>query len=412
MKNQADVLLVGGGQAGTQVAATLRSSGYTGSIVLLEAGAALPYERPPLTKAYLRGEIDEVALQLRPKAFWSEENIDVHLKERVEFVDPTTHEVTTNIGVRYSYGSLVWAAGGSARELAIGAGIEGVVGVRTLEDARALRARVGRIRNVVVIGGGFIGLEAAAVLRDFGINVTILEALDRLLARVTSAPVSEFFANLHRERGADVRVAVSVVDIHQEGGMVTGVELGDGTVLPADLVLVGVGLVPNVGPLAAAGIRCNNGVDVDDAGQTSAPEVYAVGDCANRVHTYSNGARVRMESVPNAVDQGKAVALRIAGLPNPVEPVPWFWSHQFDAKLQTVGLFNSHDDFVVRGDPASGSFSVVYRRGGEVIAIDSINRVRDFAQGKAVVAAHIGASRKALEDVDRPLKSLLESISD
>lgn len=403
----ADVLIVGGGQAGAQVALSLRAQGYNGSIRILDAGAHPPYERPPLTKAYLRGECEARDLRFRDDGYWAQSKIDVRLGQPVVRVDRSAHEVHTVPGKTFGYGILVWAAGGHARQLPLGVGVRGVLSVRTLDDADLLRTHAAEIRDVVIIGGGFIGLEAAAVLRDRGANVTILEAQERLLARVTSPPVSEYFAELHRSHGSDVRVGVVVEDVLSRDGTVTGVRLADGEVIPADLVLVGIGLVPNVEPLAEAGIECQNGVDTDSRGRTADPRIYAVGDCANRVSEFSDGRRVRLESVPNATETGKSVADAIGGVSGRTEPVPWFWSHQFDTKLQTVGLFNGYDDFVVRGDVGSGAFSVIYLRGGVVIAIDSINSTRDFAQGKALVTARVPVRREDLGDPSRPLKEFV-----
>ncbi|WP_248148089.1 NAD(P)/FAD-dependent oxidoreductase [Microbacterium aoyamense] len=403
----ADVLIVGGGQAGTQVAVGLRSAGFEGSIRILEAGGHFPYERPPLTKAYLRGEREAEDLLFRAEAFWQESAISIELGQSVVEIDRAAHQVHCGTDRTFGYGRLVWTAGGSARRLPLGTGIDGVLSVRTLDDADLLRAHSADIHDVVVIGGGFIGLEAAAVLREKGARVTILEALDRLLARVTSPPVSEYFASLHRFHGSDVRTGVVVEEITSDGdGAVTGVRLADGEVVPADLVLVGIGLVPNIEPLRASGIICSNGVDTDADGRTSDPDVFAAGDCANRVNAYSNGRQVRLESVPNAVEVGKGVAEAITGGGERTEAAPWFWSHQFDTKLQTVGLFNDYDDFVVRGDVESGSFTVAYLREGVVIALDCINSTRDFAQGKSLVPARRTVAVDLLADTSIGLKDL------
>lgn len=402
-----DILIVGGGQSGVQVAISLRELNFDGSITIIEAGLIAPYERPPLTKAYLRGERSASDLAFRQDSFWGDSDIALRLGETVKRVDPATRTVTTVSGNHYQYGSLVWAAGGRARELPLAQGIEGVLSVRTRADADILKASIGKVRSVAVIGGGFIGLEAASVLSSFGITLTILEAQDRLLARVTSAPVSEFFARLHRSHGCDVRLNVVIDVLESENQHVTGVRLATGETIPADLVIVGIGLIPNVEPLAEAGIKCSNGVDTDETCRTSAPNIFAVGDCANRVSEYSSGARVRLESVPNAVELGKLVAAEIAGSPHGVETPPWFWSHQYETKLQTVGLFNGHDAFIVRGDSNSSTFSVIYLREGEVIAVDSINNVRDFAQAKRLVSARVEIPHDILSDPTIQLKDMV-----
>jgi 3-phenylpropionate/trans-cinnamate dioxygenase ferredoxin reductase subunit len=403
----ADVLIVGGGQAGAQTAFSLRAEGFQGSITIVDAGRQLPYERPPLTKAYMRDERDAADLMFRAPEYWEQNHITVVLEESIVSVDPASRTATASSGAVYEFGTLVWAAGGHARRLPIADGIEGVLSVRVLEDADLLKSRLKQLRDVVVIGGGFIGLEAASVLRDSGARLTILEAMDRLLARVTSPPVSDYFAQLHRSHGADVRLNAVVEAIEQQDGRVSGVRLAGGEVIPADAVLVGIGLVPNVKPLADAGVTVSNGVDVDGEGRTSADGIFAVGDCANRVSDFSRGTRVRLESVPSAVESGKRVADAIMGRPRREEPVPWFWSHQFDVKLQTAGLFNGYDDLVVRGEPGSGKFSVAYLCEGVVIAVDTVNNVRDFAQGKALVTARAVVDRDRLRDKDLSLKELI-----
>ncbi|WP_281451971.1 NAD(P)/FAD-dependent oxidoreductase [Paenarthrobacter nitroguajacolicus] len=406
-ETRADVLIVGGGQAGAQTALSLRAEGFEGSITILDAGQQLPYERPPLTKAYMRGERDAADLQFRAPEYWEQHHITVVLNQAIESIDPAARTATAASGVVYEFGTLVWAAGGHARRLPFTEGIEGVLSVRVLEDADLLKSRLGQLRDVVVIGGGFIGLEAASVLRDSGARLTILEAMDRLLARVTSPPVSDYFAQLHRSHGADVRLDAVVEAIEQQDGKVSGVRLAGGEVISADAVLVGIGLVPNVQPLVDAGATVSNGVEVDAQGRTSLDGIFAVGDCANRVSDFSRGTRVRLESVPSAVESGKRVADAIMGRPPREESVPWFWSHQFDVKLQTAGLFNGYDDLVVRGEPGSGKFSVVYLCQGVVIAVDTVNNVRDFAQGKALVTAKAAVDRERLLDKDLSLKELI-----
>jgi len=406
-ETSADVLIVGGGQAGVQTAFSLRAEGFEGSITILDSGKQLPYERPPLTKAYMRGERDAVDLQFRAPEYWEQHHITVVLNEAIESIDPAARTATAASGIVYKFGALVWAAGGHARRLPSTEGIEGVLSVRVLEDADLLKSKLGQLRDVVVIGGGFIGLEAASVLRDSGARLTILEAMDRLLTRVTSPPVSDYFAQLHRSHGADVRFDAVVEAVEQQDGKVSGVRLAGGEVISADAVLVGIGLVPNVQPLVDAGATVSNGVEVDEQGRTSLDGIFAVGDCANRVSDFSRGTRVRLESVPSAVESGKRVADAIMGRPPREEPVPWFWSHQFDVKLQTAGLFNGYDDLVVRGEPGSGKFSVVYLRQGVVIAVDTVNNVRDFAQGKALVSAKTAVDRDRLLDKNLSLKELI-----
>jgi 3-phenylpropionate/trans-cinnamate dioxygenase ferredoxin reductase subunit len=396
-------VVVGAGHAGVEVVASLRKLGYVEPVGMLDESREIPHERPPLSKAFLRGELEAAELALRSQDFWN--GVDLMLGERVEAVDPVAHQVTTASGLIVGYRSLVWAAGGTARKLPVAEAIGGVHSLRTLEDARKLRAEVPTARRVVIVGGGFIGLEAAAVLRESGLDVTVVEAQDRLLARVTSPVVSEYFAGLHRSHGVRIVLGQGIASLDQHDSRVEAVVLTDGTHLLADLVLVGIGLIPNVEPLVVAGVPSSNGIDVDPQGRTAVEGIFAVGDCAYRI-TAGYG-RVRLESVPSAVQQAKFVAATIAGAPIPAEAAPWFWSHQYDTKLQTVGLCTGYDDLVVRGEPQDGRFSVIYLQNGRMIAIDCVNAVREFAQGKAGVTAQAVVDRDRLADGTTQLKALL-----
>lgn len=406
MRNGYDVVVVGGGHGGAQVATSLRAAGYAGSIAILEATDRQPYERPPLTKGYLVGERTFDDLLLRAPSYWAEQDVDVVCSAPVTAIDPDAR--TLVVGGRHEivYGALVWAAGGHARELPVMAGRAGVHTVRTVADSDALRAAAAGGGHAVIVGGGYVGLEAAAAFRRSGLDVTVVEAQERLLARVTSAPVSAYFQRLHRTHGVELLLGTGVTALLGTQ-RVDGVETTDGRVLPADIVLVAVGLVPEVAVLEKAGARCGNGVDVDDAGRTSLPYVFALGDCANRVNPFAGGARVRLESVPNAVENAKAVAAAIAGTAPPVESVPWFWSHQYDARLQAAGLSLGHDRTVVRGDAASDSFTVGYFREDRLVAVDCIDNARDFAQAKFLLGKDVPLDAARFASADVPLKSLL-----
>jgi 3-phenylpropionate/trans-cinnamate dioxygenase ferredoxin reductase subunit len=261
--------------------------------------------------------------------------------------------------------------------------------------------------RVVVIGGGYIGLEAAAVLSKFKKHVTVLEALDRVLARVAGEPLSRFYEAEHRAHGVDVRLGVMVDSIHEKDNRANGVRLADGTVIPADMVIVGIGIIPAVEPLLAAGAAGGNGVDVDELCRTSLPDVYAIGDCAMHANDFAAGARIRLESVQNANDQASVVAKGITGAPAPYHAVPWFWSNQYDLRLQTVGLSSGHDALIVRGEPANRSFSVIYLKQGRVIALDCVNATKDYVQGRALVIGGIAPPADQLSDPEVPLKSLI-----
>jgi 3-phenylpropionate/trans-cinnamate dioxygenase ferredoxin reductase subunit len=407
-----DVLIVGGGQAGAQAAISLRQGGFAGSVTIVGEEIDPPYERPPLSKDYLAGDKTADRLALRPPSFWSERNVTLLPGQHVTAVDPEQHFVTTASGSTMGYGTLIWAAGGHARALPVPGGtLPGVHSIRSRADVDALTADLAATGDVVIVGGGYIGLEAAAVLSKAGKHVTILEAQDRVLARVAGEPVSRFYEAEHRAHGVDVRLGVGI-EAFEGDTHVTGVRTTGGTI-PAGVVIVGIGLVPSVAALGLAGAVTHNGVEVDDLCRTSLPDVFAIGDCAHHANAFAAGAGIRLESVQNAIDQAKVVAGVILGTPKPYHAVPWFWSNQYDLKLQTVGLSGGHDATVVRGDPASRSWSLVYLRDGRVIALDCINAARDFVQGKALVEHDGGegfaADSALLADATVPLKMLLVS---
>lgn len=404
---QFDVVIVGGGHGGAQVAVMLRTQKFAGSIAIIGDEPELPYERPPLSKEYFAGEKEFERIQLRPARYWDEREVTMLLGKRVVSVDPAAHGVTTDGGETVGYGKLVWATGGTPRMLPIpGGDLPGVQGVRTRADADAMKAASETAKQIVVIGGGYIGLEAAAVLTKAGKKVVLLEALDRVLARVAGEDLSRFYEKEHREHGVDLRLGVSVAAI--EGvDHVTGVRLSDGEVIPADLVIVGIGIVPAVEPLIAAGAAGGNGVLVDRHCKTSLPDIYAIGDCAAHENDFAEGACIRLESVQNANDQANVVAKGIVGDEAPYHAIPWFWSNQYDLKLQTAGLSTGHDQTVVRGDIASRSFSIVYLKAGKVIALDCVNATRDYVQGRMIVTAGLVATAEQLADTDTPLKALL-----
>jgi 3-phenylpropionate/trans-cinnamate dioxygenase ferredoxin reductase subunit len=404
---QYDVVIVGAGHGGAQAAVALRQNKFEGSIAMVGDEPELPYERPPLSKEYFSGEKSFDRIMIRPASFWADRNVDMLLSRRVTAVDPAAHQLTLSDGSMLSYGKLIWATGGAPRKLTCsGHDLPGVHGVRTREDADRMLSEMERTTNVVVIGGGYIGLEAAAVLSKFGKKVTVLEALDRVLARVAGEALSRFYEAEHRAHGVDVQLSAKVDCIVGEG-RVTGVRMADGSIIPADMVIVGIGIVPAVEPLIAAGAAGGNGVDVDEYCRTSLPDIYAIGDCAMHANAFADGARIRLESVQNANDQAGTAAKHILGIGEPYHAVPWFWSNQYDLRLQTIGLSLGYDETVIRGDPANRSFSVVYLRNGKVLALDCVNAVKDYVQGKALVAGGIAPDKAALADPETPLKSLL-----
>ncbi len=304
---------------------------------------------------------------------------------------------------------LIWATGGDPRRLScMGADLAGVHAVRTKEDAdRLMRELDAGAKRAVVIGGGYIGLEAAAVLTKFDVHVTLLEALPRVLARVAGESLSEFYQAEHRAHGVDLRTGAAMDRIEGDGVKVTGVRMADGSLLAADIVIVGIGIIPCIGPLIIAGAAGGNGVDVDEFCRTSLPDVYAIGDCAAHANDFADGAVIRLESVQNANDMATTAAKDICGVSVPYKATPWFWSNQYDLRLQTVGLSTGHDNAVLRGDPATRSFSVVYLKGGKVIALDCVNMVKDYVQGKKLVEARAQIAPELLADAGVPLKEML-----
>jgi 3-phenylpropionate/trans-cinnamate dioxygenase ferredoxin reductase subunit len=408
-----DMLIVGAGHGGAQAAIALRQRKFDGSIAIVGEEPELPYERPPLSKEYLAGDKPFERLLVRPAAFWEERAVVMRTGQRVVAVDPAARTVTCEDGATIGYGTLIWAAGGHARRLSCtGHNLAGVHSVRSRADVDRLIAELPDTRRVVVIGGGYIGLEAAAVLSKLGKQVTVLEAQDRVLARVAGEPLSRFYEAEHRAHGVAVRLGASVACIEEVAGHATGVRLADGEVLPAEMVIVGIGIVPAVEPLLAAGARGGNGVAVDAHCRTSLPHVYAIGDCALHANPFADRLPIRLESVQNAHDMAATAVRAILGEPAPYHAVPWFWSNQYDLKLQTVGLSAGHDAVVIRGDPATRSFALVYLREGRVVALDCVNATRDYVQGRALVAAGAMVDPAALADTGTPLKALVPVASD
>ncbi|MBB6255175.1 3-phenylpropionate/trans-cinnamate dioxygenase ferredoxin reductase subunit [Nitrospirillum iridis] len=405
MRQAVDVLIVGGGHAGAQCAITLRQGGFAGSIAIVGRENEPPYERPPLSKEYFAREKAFDRLYIRPQAFWAEKDIALILGTEVVSVDAQAHTALLSGGRTMGYGQMVWAAGGDPRQLSCqGADLAGVYGVRTRADCDALMGEIdGGARRIAVVGGGYIGLEAAAVLTKLGCHVTLLEAAPRVLARVSGTEISTFYEAQHRAHGVDLRTDVGVAALIGEG-RVTGVELTDGEVITVDAVIVGIGIAPAVAPLTAAGAAGVNGVNVDEFCRTSLPDIFAVGDCAAFSCAFAGGKLMRVESVQNANEQANCVAKAILGEMKPFHATPWFWSNQYDLKLQTVGISSDYDQAVLRGDLAARSFSVVYLKANRVIALDCVNTVKDYVQGRKLVEAGATPDIGALADPARSLK--------
>ncbi len=402
-----DVVIVGGGHGGAQAAIALRGAGFLGSVAIIGRENELPYERPPLSKEYLAQEKPFERLYIRPARYWEEKQVDFLLGYSVTAVQPASNTVTCEDGSCVGYGRLIWATGGDPLRLPlVGGDLAGVYGVRDRADVDAIMADLPSVRQVVVIGGGYIGLEAAAVLTKLGKSVTLLEALPRVLARVAGAALSAFYEADHLAHGVDLRVGQQVEALEGDG-RVTGVRLSDGSVIPAQIVIVGIGIAPCVAPLIEAGAEGTNGVLVDAQCRTSLPDIFAIGDCASHRNGYAEGAVIRLESVQNANDMATIAAKTICGEDVEYAATPWFWSNQYDLKLQTVGLSSGHDATVMRGNPATRKFSIVYLKNNKVIALDCVNNARDYSHGRRLVELGVSVDALALADDSRQLKEWL-----
>ncbi|WP_128375181.1 NAD(P)/FAD-dependent oxidoreductase [Streptomyces cavernae] len=400
-----DVVVVGAGHAGVAVVSALAKAGFAGSVAVLGDEPVLPYERPPLSKEYLTD--GGAAPLLRTEAFWSTDSVQLELGAQVTTVDPAAKLVHVADGRTFGYRKLVWATGADARALRVpGATADNLHSIRRLSDVDRLRRHLTARGRAVIIGGGYIGLETAAVLTGLGHQVTVVEAVDRVLARVTGPVVSRFYQQLHERHGVRIVLGETVAGIATRAGRAHGVHLGSGELLPADVVIVGVGAVPAVEVLQDAGAAGDGGLLVDDLCRTTLPDVHAIGDCALQVNRFSTSAApVRLESVSNANHQAKVTAAHLVGAPPPVPAVPWFWSNQYDVKLQTAGLFAGHDEVVTRGEPDSGRFSVLYLARGRLLAADCVNVPADFAGARRVIGERERLDTELAADPGTPLKT-------
>lgn len=405
-----DVVIVGAGHGGAQCAIALRQNGFAGSIIMVGREPEPPYERPPLSKEYFSRDKSFDRLYIRPSKFWDEKNIDLIVATEVLAVNAAEKLLTLSDGTICQYDTLVWATGGDPRKVTChGAHLAGVHSVRTKADCDLLKDEIDQgARNIVVIGGGYIGLEAAAVLTKLGCHVVLLEALPRVLARVAGPELSAFYEAEHRSHGVDLRTSAAVDSI-KGVDRVTGVKLSDGTIIPADAVIVGIGITPSVAPLVHAGAAGINGVEVDEYCRTSLTDIYAIGDCAAFACPFADGMIMRVESVQNANDQANCVAKAICGDARPYRAFPWFWSNQYDLKLQTAGLSVGYDQTILRGSVNDRAFTVVYLKEGKVIALDCVNMTKDYVQGRKLVENGVRPDLTKLADPHVPLKDLLIS---
>ena len=404
--NGKGIVIVGGGHGGSQIAASLRGDGYDGPLTLISAERDVPYQRPPLSKAFLKDPAHDL-LPLRPESFYAKNAIDLRLGVEVATIDRTASAVVLTDGTAIAFDRLALATGATPRLPSVaGIDLDGVFTLRHAEDARVLRNALNASRDVVVVGGGFIGLEIAATARLTGKTVTVLEAADRLMGRVVAPEISRHFLVLHRGWGSDIRLGTAVGRILGEGGKVVAVDTATGDRIAADLAVIGIGVTPNVALAEAAGATIDNGIVVNDFMETSVPGLVAVGDCVAFDH-WELKRRIRLESVQNAVDQAKTLAAALTGKRQPYRAVPWFWSDQGDVKLQMVGLSGNATESHLRGSPDDGSFSVFHYAGDRLVAIDSVNRAADHVLGRRMIGAGISPPPASVADMSVDLKALL-----
>ena len=402
----AHIVVIGAGQAGASLVARLRKDGFDGDITLIGAEPVLPYQRPPLSKAYLLGDMTLERLFLRPAAFYDDQNITVKLGQSVTAIDPVAKTVTLGDEV-VGYDQLALTTGSDPRRLpaAIGGDLDGVFVARGLEDVDAMAPAVVPGAKVLIVGGGYIGLEAAAVAAKKGVSVTLVEMADRILQRVAAPETSDYFRALHRSHGVDIREGVGLDRLLGTDGKVTGAVLSDGTELVVDFVIAGVGITPATGVAELAGLALNNGIEVDALGRTSDPAIWAAGDCACFPY---KGGRLRLESVPNAIDQAECVAGNMLGGEKAYVPQPWFWSDQYDVKLQIAGLNTGYDRVISRqGEGQSASFW--YYQGDTLLAVDAMNDPRAYMIGKRLIEAGKSPDPAVIADAGRDLKALLRA---
>lgn len=397
------IVIVGAGHAAGQAAASLRQEGYEDEIVLIGDEPYIPYQRPPLSKAYLSGEQGIERVYLRPEKFYADKNVTVKTSTTVTAIDTSARTVTTDAGETIAYDKLLIATGGRPRKLSIpGSDLPGIHYLRTIADVDAIRDDFGAGKKLVMVGAGYIGLEVASVAVKYGLEVHVLEMESRILQRVTTPEMSDYYHKLHTGRGVHIHTSTMVTGF-TGNDRVTAVEC-DGSSFPADLVIVGIGIIPNTEVAESAGIACGNGILVDNRCRTSAPDVFAAGDCANHPDPHVD-RRLRIESVPNAMEQARVVAANMCGGDKTYDATPWFWSDQYELKLQMVGFSADGDTQVVRGDMDANQFAVFYLKDGKVVAADAVNSPKEFMICKQLIGRAVDAA--VLADPESDLKSLL-----
>lgn len=397
-------VIVGAGQACAQAVTSLHAEGFAGNLTIVGDEPYPPYQRPPLSKAYLAAIFERERLFLKPQAFYAESNCELILGTQARRIDRKAHTVGLSDGRVISFEKLLLATGSRVRRIPVeGADLAGVFYLRGIADVDALRARLGAGVRLAVVGGGYIGLEVAAVARKIGLDVVVFEALDRVMARAVSADVSGFYESVHRNAGVQIEVNTTV-ECFRGNGKLEAVRAG-GLSWPADLALVGVGVVPNVEIAQDCGLACDDGIAVDMCARTDDPDIFAAGDCTR--HVGHDGALIRLESVQNAIDQARHAALAMIGKPTPYKEVPWFWSDQYDLKLQIAGLARPGDLLVMRGDPKLRKFAVFHLRDGRVAAVEAVNAAPEYIVGRKLIAEGTPVAPERLADTAVPMKSIV-----
>lgn len=399
------IVIVGAGQAAAQLVDTLRKRGHAGPLTVVGDEPHLPYQRPPLSKKYFSGALERDRLFIRHAAFYAEHGVDLRLGRRALRIDRAAHEVTLDDSARLGWDTLVIATGSHPRHISLpGAGLGGVHYLKTLQDADQLRELARPGRRAVIIGGGYIGLEVAATCRELGVDVTVLEMADRVMSRVVCEPVSRYYEAEHAKHGVDIVLQTRLQEFLDDGaGRVRAVLCEDGSEYPADFVVVGIGVLAEDQLARDAGLECGNGIVVDEYCRSSDPDIFAIGDCSFHP-SQRYGTRLRLESVDNAFEQANTAALNILGVPTVHDKVPWFWSDQYHHKLLIVGLSQGHDRVVLRGSPTAHTFSACYLRGGELIAIDTVNNAKDQMAARKLIAARMRPDPARLADPGIALK--------
>ena len=401
-----DILIIGAGQAAAQAVQSLRAEGFEGPIKLFGDEPYAPYQRPPLSKKFLAGEIGYDRVELKGADFYAQANVETHWGTRVTEIERKAKRVLTGDGRAFDYGKLIIATGSRVREINVpGFELDGVHYLRNIEDVKAVQAHFNEGAKMVVVGGGYIGLEVAAVAAKRGIDVTVLETADRVMARVVDPIVSHFYERVHRAEGVKIETGVTVAGFEGKD-KVEAVVSGEGKRYPCDFVVVGIGIIPNTELAAEAGLKVENGISVDEQCRTSDADICAAGDCTSHPNAVY-GHRLRLESVQNAIEQGKTAAATLAGKEKPYNQVPWFWSDQYDLKLQIVGLSMGYTEAVVRGDPEAGrSFAVFYLKDGVLIAVDAVNRAPEFMMAKMLTAKRAVLDPARIREEAIPVKEI------